>query len=252
MAPSGHFEEIFMTMGLCSPILRRRLHLSTKFGRGIPRPARIEEHASRQGHQIGFAARNDLVRLLRFRDETDGNDRKERFFFDAFGQWHLIVRANGDLLQWREASRGNMKVGAAPALKFLGEDDALIDIPPTGHPVSSGDSDANRFVTGKGGANGIKDLKGEAHSVFQRSTVVVGSLIGERGEKLMQEVAVSGVQFNGINSESICTAGCCHKGILDVFQARFIKGDRFGIVRIEGNRRGSKNLQPPSEGGTTP
>ncbi len=77
---------------------------------------------------------------------------------------------------------------------------AFVDIPSAGGPVGGGEAHEERGVVGPDGAHGVDHLEGEADAVLERAAVRVVPVIGERGEELVQEVAVRGVHLDHLKS----------------------------------------------------
>ena len=48
---------------------------------------------------------------------------------------------------------------------------------------------------GEGGADGANDFEGELCAIGETAAVLVGAGVGERGEELVREIAVGGVDF---------------------------------------------------------
>ena len=63
----GRAEQRLLRRGLRAPILRRGINLAAEFGRGMPAPARVVEHAAGERDHVGLAGGNDLFGLLRLR-----------------------------------------------------------------------------------------------------------------------------------------------------------------------------------------
>src|SRR2546426_3566608 len=104
-AESRGAEQRLLRRGLRAPVLRRRENLATEFGGGVPAPARVVEHGTRERDHVGLAGRNDLFSLLRFRDQADGDGGKPGGLPDRLREQHLVAGTERYLLQRRDAAR---------------------------------------------------------------------------------------------------------------------------------------------------
>ena len=50
------------------------------------------------------------------------------------------------------------------------------------------------------GAHRVDDFEGEAHAVLAAAAVLVGALVGERREELVDQVAVGAVDFDDVEA----------------------------------------------------
>ena len=50
------------------------------------------------------------------------------------------------------------------------------------------------------GADGVNDFERQPGAVFEAAAVVVGALVGERREKLVEQVAVGGVDLDEVEA----------------------------------------------------
>src|ERR1019366_8908747 len=64
-------EQILLLMRRGAPVGRRRIDVAAEFGRGVPAPARVVEHAARQRDHVGLPRCDDLFGLPRLGDEAD-------------------------------------------------------------------------------------------------------------------------------------------------------------------------------------
>ena len=64
----------------------------------MPRPTRVEEHATRQSHHIGTAFGENRLGLLRFGNQTHRDRRQTRFTAEFFSQGNLVIFPNRNFL----------------------------------------------------------------------------------------------------------------------------------------------------------
>jgi len=98
----------------------------------------------------------------------------------------------------------------------MSELDGLVDGPAWGDfvgPVGGGDANEEGQMSGPFGADGVDNFEEQANAVFEAAAVVVGSLIGERGEEFVNQVAVGGVDFNEIEACGEGSAGGEAEGV---------------------------------------
>src|ERR1700722_15429302 len=134
-AERGLAEQLFLRRGLRAPILRRCIDLATKLGRGVPGPAWIVKHATRERHHVDLAGSDDVFRLARFRDQTDGHGGHIRRLLDRPRKRDLITGRQRDFLLRRHAARGDVDPADAALLQFLREFDGLLGVPAAIDPV---------------------------------------------------------------------------------------------------------------------
>src|SRR6516165_2225677 len=68
-------KEVPKPRGLRAKILVRHLDLRAKMRGGVPRPARIIEDPTGEGHEIGVPRADDRFRLFKISNQTHGDDR---------------------------------------------------------------------------------------------------------------------------------------------------------------------------------
>jgi len=125
---------------------------------------------------------------------------------DGFRVMDLIARTHGNLLGGMIATCGDIDQIDAFLLHELGEGDRLGEIPACaegfGGPVGGGDADKERQMLGPRGADGANDLEWEADAVVEAAAVLVGAVIGQGREKLMEQVAMGGVDFDEVEASA--------------------------------------------------
>ena len=98
------------------------------------------------------------------------------------------------------------------------------------------------------GADGVNDLEGEADTIFEASSVLVGALVGERGEELVQEIAMCGVDFDEVEAGGEGAVGGCYEVGDDLVHAGAVEGGGEGIGFVEADGGGCYRL-PAAFGG---
>lgn len=99
-------------------------------------------------------------------------------------------------------------------------------------------------MVGPSGAHGVDDLEQKTSAVFEASAVGIGALIGERGEKLVEEVAVGSVDFNEVKAGSESAVRGSSKCADDGVDAGLIQ--RLGDGVVGGERDGAWSNRLPS------
>ena len=93
---------------------------------------------------------------------------------------------------------GNMQSVDAVGYQPLGESDGILQRGAAGKPFNGAHTVSDREIRPHGLADFAADLKGEAHTVFQRTAVSVGAPVGIGGKELADEIAVRPVDFHGV------------------------------------------------------
>ena len=89
---------MFAHLRVCTFVLDRECWFFTKFDGGMPRPARIEDHAARESDDICLLILQNIFRLLKFGNQADGNGWNFGLTTNAFRERHLIIRTDFDVL----------------------------------------------------------------------------------------------------------------------------------------------------------
>ena len=104
-------------------------------------------------------------------------------------------------------------------------------------------------MSGEGGADGADDFEWEFCAVGEASAVLVGTGVGERGEELVDEIAVGGVDFD--EEEAGLRGTFCGGGEVgyDFVHAGAVEDVGEGILIAEAEGRGSDDVGPTTFGG---
>ena len=119
-----------------------------------------------------------------------------------------------------------MNIVAAQRFQLLAKLNGLLAVPAAFDPVGSRQPDAHRHGVAHRLADRVKHFQRIAQTVFQRTAVLITALIAERREKLVQQIAVGGVQFNQLKAQ---TLGAQRAGDKRRFDARHI-----GMAQLSG------------------
>ena len=131
-----------------------------------------------------------------------------------------------------------MNIVTAQRFQLLAKLNGLLAVPAAFDPVGSRQPDAHRHGVAHCLADRLKDFQRIAHSVLQRTAVLVAALVAERREKLVQQIAVGGVQFNQLKAQPLGAQRAGDEGRFDARQigmAQF-SGSAIAIVKRHGGR----------------
>jgi hypothetical protein len=76
----------------------------------------------------------------------------------------------------------------------------LLNIPTALDPVGGGNAHENREPARDAGPDRFGDAQGQPHAVLQAAAIGIAAEIGERGEKLVQEIAMRRVNLDHLES----------------------------------------------------
>ena len=212
----------------------------------MKRPVGIAEQFASEKDEVCLAGPDDLVCLGWFGDHADGGGGDLGFAVDGVGVVNLVAGAYGNLLGRVIAAGGDVYEIDLCLLKEFREGDGLGEIPAWTErlwgPVGRGDSDEERKVWGPCGADGANDLEGETYAIFEASPIFVSAMVGERGEELVQEVAVCGVDFDQVEACGKGTVGGCYEVGDDLVHASAVEGGGEGVGLVEADGGGGYGL----------
>jgi hypothetical protein len=211
----------------------------------VERPIRIAQHFAGEEDEIGLAAGDEVVGLMRVGDHADGGGGNGGFGANASCEGSLECGPDGNLGIGDLAAGGNVDEIDAVCAEMTGESDGFVDgpaIPAIFGPVGGGDADEDGQVRGPRGAYGVDNLKEETDAIVESAAVGVGALIGERGEEFVEEVAVGGVNLDEVEAGVVGAMGGLREGVNNGVDAGLVEGLRNGVVRREGNGAGTEGL----------
>ena len=198
----------------------------------MPWPARIVENGPRQRDHVGIAGTEDGLGLLEFTNEPDGDNGNPRCLLHPACERDLIARPDRDLLGGGETPARHVNGAAAARLQCLRKQDCLINVPSAVDPIGARHAHGYRTIGGEGGADRFKDFQRKAHSVLQASAIFIFSLIGERGEKLVQQIAMRRMQLDGVDSDPGRAMGRCNEGVSHAREAISIERQRGQLASL--------------------
>src|SRR5262245_13268673 len=167
----------------------------------MPDPAWIIEKGARQGHQVGRSRADNRLRLLRLDDHAHGARHQPGAGAYGSGQRHLEARRKWYFAGNDVAAR-DADVIVAMRLERAGEDHRILDTQSALDPVVAADAGSEGDRARHHGADGGGRLQRKAQAVLELAAVVVTAFVRQWREELMQQVAVRGVQLNGIKADA--------------------------------------------------
>ncbi len=214
LAISARLEEVAGAhLGMRALILRRVVDPLAQGHRRVPRPTRVEQHAAAERDHVGLSGGQNVLRLLGLGNEADGHGGDAGLAADALGKRHLVAGADLQLLLRDRASARRSDVVAAPSLELGREHDAVIERPAAFGPVGRRDAHADRLSLRHHGADRVVDLQREPHAALQRPAISVGALVGERREKVVNEIAVRAMNLDHVEADPVGALGCVGEGL---------------------------------------
>src|ERR1700722_2398174 len=124
----------------------------------------------------------------------------------------------------------------------MGETNGLVDVPAAFSPVSGRDADKEREMGGPLCADSFDDFEDQAGAAFKATAIGIGALVGERREKLMEQVAVSRVDFDEVETGGEGATCGLAKGFDGGVNAGLIEGPGNSIVGRKGDGAGGNRL----------
>jgi len=121
----------------------------------------------------------------------------------------------------RGAAAGDVDEITAARLELQSERDAVLDCLAILHPVHARNPHAQHQVR-HCSFDSLKNLKWKAHAVLQRATVLIGALVGDGREKLMNQVAMRAVKLNADKSNPLGANGSIDKRLFDSGKAGLV------------------------------
>nr|GEU28584.1 hypothetical protein [Tanacetum cinerariifolium] len=229
---------------LAAQILARCAHLAAQRGGRMPRPARVVQHGARQRHQVSVAVGDDGLGVQRLGNQAHGHDRDTDHLLDGARQRHLVAGTDGNLLVRMQAAAGDVDHVDAALLEHFTHRLRLLDGKAARHPVGGRDAHADRAVGRKRGAHGVEHLERKAGAVFQRAAVFVGAQVRQRREELVQQVAVRGMDLDGVDADVRRPARRCREAVADAAQAVLV--ERGGRHVVVADRHGGRRDRLPA------
>ena len=170
-------------------------------------PVGVSKHFPGDNDDIRLTRRHDLLRLHGLRDQADGACRDSDAGADLRRKGDLVTGTGGDAGIGNQSAARAVDQVDADSLEAKRKLDGLRQVPPPLDPVRAGESRKERQVRRPGLADGPGHLQREPHPAFQASPVRVRPSIGQRGEELVQQIAVGHVDLHDLESRLQAAAG---------------------------------------------
>lgn len=165
----------------------------------------------------------------------------------------LVAGAYWNLLGGVVATGGDVYEIDVCLFEEFGEGDGLGEVPACaerlGSPVGCGDSDEERKVLGPCGADGFDHFEGEAGAVFEAAAVLIDALVGERGEELVEEVAMGCVDLDEVEAGGEGAMGGCYEVGDDFVHAGAVESGGDWVCFVEADGGGGHGLPAAFGGG---
>src|SRR5258705_10834136 len=117
-------------------------------------------------------------------------------------------------------------------LQFPGYLDCLIDIQSTIYPIGRGQLDAEQLCCRQSGSHRVENFERKTHAVFKRAAVFIDPPVGNGREKLVNQIAVSAVQFDRIDTQTNRARRRSHESVAKAWQVGLCESDgrRFTLL----------------------
>jgi hypothetical protein len=225
-------------------------------------PVGIVEELAAEEHEIGIALLDKCVGLGGLGDEAYGGGGNVGLAADSGGKLDLVTGAYGNLGIGDQAAGGNIHQIDAMVAEEAGDLNSFVDVPaafppqrrrpvagdPGFGPIGGGDADEEGEMGRPHGADGIHDLEDQAGAVLKAAAVAISALVGERGEELVEKIAVGGVDLNKVKARRESPERRLTKGLDHCANAGLVKRLGDGVAGGKGEGAGRNGL-PAAIGG---
>jgi hypothetical protein len=155
---------------------------------------------SRASSTISACPANDGVGLMRLGDHPHRSRKDAGFAPDALGEGRLVGRANLDLgIRHDSAGRAIDQVDAERP-KAARQLHGILDLPAVLHPVDGRDAHEERQRIRPRAADRGGHFQRKAYAAVECAAILVGAVVRQGREKLVDQVAVRGVDFDDLES----------------------------------------------------
>jgi len=136
----GLFSNAFSqnALSFCSEVLDRPSDLLTESLRRVQRPVGVPKQLPRQQNQVGLAAADYLIGLLRRGDHANGAGHDTGFPPNAFGETHLVPWPHRNLRMGHNAAGGAIYEIDAQVLQPTRQCDRILESPTVVNPIRDG------------------------------------------------------------------------------------------------------------------
>lgn len=206
---------------LSSKVLACVLGLDTQLTSSLQGKGRVLEPRASSSNQIGLALCHNLIGLLAVGDRAHSNDAQALdLLLDTLGKVNLVTGRVGNLLIGSVACRRDVHNIDASVASPLGDLDSLVDGPGGDiqvlNTVGSGQAQEHRLLSREVGADGLDDLEQQTGAVLERAAVMVGALVGDRGQELVDQVAVGAVDLDSVHTGLVGADGALGERLHDL------------------------------------
>src|ERR1700730_4842316 len=230
-------------------LVRRRqayFAATAQFKARVQRPVRVVQHCSRQEDQRGLALLQDLLRNLRLGNRADRGGRQFSLFEDPLRKRNLIGRASVITDARRDTAGTAIKQVNAQWLQPFRQFDGLVYVPTAANPISGRDPHGQRQRYRPDRSDALRRFYRKSNSIFERTAVAIGAMVGNRREKTVSQITVSEMQFDQPEPSSQSALGGGHKSSQDLFNLFFSQFVRytpeFVVLATEWNRAWSNGF----------
>jgi hypothetical protein len=222
-------------------ILHRPRDIRPERPGGVKRPMRVAQEFPGDEDRVGKTGGDNLLGLGRVGNEADGAGGDADLSADGSGKRCLVTGAEGDVGIGGEEAGGAVDEVDADLFEAVCERDRLAEVPPTLDPIGSGNADEERQLLRPHLSYCPSHPQGKALPVFGRAAAIIGSVVGQRREELVEKVAVGHVDFDHLKTGGQGSPG----GVTE------LRLDRVQVVRRELaapgiRRRTGRDLELPA------
>ena len=206
---------------------------------GFQRPVRLAQQLARQQHHVGFAAADDVVGLRGAGDQADGAGRDAGLARGCARRTAPGSRARPGSRPSGRGRRRSSRSGRRRASfsRRASATDCSMSQPPSAQSVPEMRTNSGQSL-GHAARTARTTSRSEPHAVLERAAVLVGALVAQRREELVQQVAVGGVDLDHPEAGVPGALGRVDEGVDDAVDARGVERLGHRIVVVEGDGAG--------------
>lgn len=216
-------------------VLGREFGLDVQFLCSVEDKVGASQEGTADGNQVGFLLLKDFVGLLASSDQANSNNLETRdLLLDSLSKGNLVVGSSVDDLLGRVAARRDVEDINSSLLDPLCNLDSLLNLPgrcvQVLNIIGGRDSEEDGLLSREVGTDFTDDLEQEAGTVLERSSVLVDALVGNGREELVNQVSVSAVNLDGVETSLVGTSSGGSKGLDSLFNV--LKGELAGDMVV--------------------
>ena len=132
------------------------------------------------------------------------------FDTNGLGEGYLIIGADWDRGVGRRNQAPGGTVNHIDAFGFQPrcQQDRVFEGPSAFRPIRATEPDEQRLLVWPHFADSPDRFQEEANAVFEGTAIVVGAMVGQGREEFVDQIAMSAMEFNDVESSSQGTLGC--------------------------------------------